>query len=155
MHKKNLHYWRKIEVVEWLFKAGFFYKKLIRQNNYDLVHAFFGFPTAYLCYKSTKILPYIISLRGSDVPGYNVRLGMDYKLLSPLFRRIWRRSKTRAAGLHGPRIDPGESQVEPRRRGPRYVARKVSGGKPGGKSRTRGHVRNARGSSWRFWYQFL
>jgi glycosyltransferase involved in cell wall biosynthesis len=101
LHKKNLHFWRKTEVVEWLFKAGFFYKKLIRQNNYDLVHAFFGFPTAYLCYKSTKILPYIISLRGSDVPGYNVRLGVDYKLLSPLFRRIWKNAAVIVANSTG------------------------------------------------------
>ncbi len=101
VHKKNLHYWRKIEVVEWLFKAGFFYRKLIRQNNYDLVHAFFGFPTAYLCYKSAKVLPYIISLRGSDVPGYNVRLGMDYKLLSPLFRRIWKNAAVIVANSTG------------------------------------------------------
>ena len=89
LHKKNLHYWRKIEVLEWLFKARHHYRKLLRENNYDLVHAFFGFPTAYLCLRSANKLPYIISLRGSDVPGYNIRLGLDYKLLSGLFRRIW------------------------------------------------------------------
>jgi len=54
LHKKKLHFWRKTEVVEWLFKAGFFYRKLIRQNNYDLVLAFFGFPSAYLCYLSAN-----------------------------------------------------------------------------------------------------
>ena len=89
LHKKKLHYWRKIEVLEWLFKAGFHYRRLLRENDYDLVHAFFGFPTGWLCYRSAGLLPYIISLRGSDVPGYNVRLGLDYKLLSGLFRRIW------------------------------------------------------------------
>jgi glycosyltransferase involved in cell wall biosynthesis len=89
LHKKNLHYWRKIEVIEWLFKAGFHYRKMLRRNNYDLVHAFFGFPTGRLCYKTADKLPYIISLRGSDVPGYNIRLGLDYKLTAGLFRRIW------------------------------------------------------------------
>jgi glycosyltransferase involved in cell wall biosynthesis len=89
LHKKNLHYWRKIEVMEWLVKAGFHYHRLLHRDGFDLVHAFFGFPTGWLCYKTADRLPYIISLRGSDVPGYNVRLGLDYKLTAGLFRRIW------------------------------------------------------------------
>ena len=89
IHKKNLHFWRKAEVLEWLFKARFRYLRLLRENNYDLVHAFFGFPTGWLCRRSADKLPYIISLRGSDVPGYNIRLGLDYKLMAGLFRRIW------------------------------------------------------------------
>jgi len=89
LHKKNLHFWRKSEVLEWLLKARRHYRKLLRQNHYDLVHAFFAFPSGWLCYRTANALPYIISLRGSDVPGYNVRLGLDYKLLSGLFRRIW------------------------------------------------------------------
>jgi glycosyltransferase involved in cell wall biosynthesis len=89
LHKKDMHFWKKTEVIEWLLKAGFHYRKLLRENNYDLVHAFFGFPTGWLCYRTANKLPYIISLRGSDVPGYNVRLKSDYRLLSGLFRRIW------------------------------------------------------------------
>jgi len=89
IHKKNLHFWRKAEVLEWLFKAQFHYRRLLRENDYDLVHAFFGFPTGWLCRRSADKLPYIISLRGSDVPGYNIRLGLDYKLMAGLFRRIW------------------------------------------------------------------
>ncbi len=89
LHKKNLHYWRKIEVIEWLLKSGFYYRRMLRRDKYDLVHAFFGFPTGWLCYKTADKLPYIISLRGSDVPGYNVRLGLDYKLTAGLFRKIW------------------------------------------------------------------
>jgi len=101
LHKKNLHYWRKIEVLEWLFKAQYHYRKMLRENNYDLVHAFFGFPTAYLCLRSANKLPYIISLRGSDVPGYNIRLGLDYKLLSGLFRRIWNSAAAVVANSRG------------------------------------------------------
>jgi glycosyltransferase involved in cell wall biosynthesis len=89
IHKKNLHYWRKTETLEWLFKAGWRYRSLLKQKKYDLVHAFFGFPTGYLCYRTAAQLPYIISLRGSDVPGHNIRLGLDYKILAGLFRRIW------------------------------------------------------------------
>lgn len=89
VHKRDLHYWRKIEVIEWLAKAAGHYRKLLRANKYDLAHAFFAFPTGWLCYRTAKKLPYVISLRGSDVPGYNVRLGLDYKLFAGLFKRIW------------------------------------------------------------------
>jgi glycosyltransferase involved in cell wall biosynthesis len=70
----------------------------LRENNYDLVHAFFGFPTGWLCYRSTKKLPYIISLRGSDVPGKHARLKLDYKILGPVFGAIW----TKATALVAP-----------------------------------------------------
>jgi glycosyltransferase involved in cell wall biosynthesis len=89
VHKKNLHYWRKIEVVEWVLKAAEPYKQLLKENQYDLVHAFFGLPTGWLCYRTAKQLPYIISLRGSDVPGGHARLQLEYKLLGPLLKRIW------------------------------------------------------------------
>ncbi|MGA2094389.1 MAG: glycosyltransferase family 4 protein, partial [Sedimentisphaerales bacterium] len=95
VHKKNLHFWRKIEVVEWVAKAYRHYKRLIKENEYDLVHAFFGLPTGWLCYKTAGRLPYIISLRGSDVPGEHSRLQLEYKLLGPLLKKIW----IKAAGL--------------------------------------------------------
>ena len=101
IRKKNLHYWLKIEVIEWLFRAGKYHKQLIKNNNYDLAHAFFGFPTGYLPYKTADKLPYIISLRGSDVPGYNIRLGIDYILLAGLFRRIWTKAKAVVANSQG------------------------------------------------------
>jgi L-malate glycosyltransferase len=89
VHKKNLHYWRKIEVVEWVIKAGPFYRRLLRENHYDLIHVFFGLPTGWLCYRTTNHLPYLISLRGSDVPGGNIRLQIEYKLFGRLLKRIW------------------------------------------------------------------
>lgn len=91
IRKRDLHVWRRSEVIAWLRKAGSFYRELIRPNRYDLVHAFFGFPTGWLCYRTAGRLPYVISLRGSDVPGENARLKLDYKILGPLvFKPIWR-----------------------------------------------------------------
>jgi len=101
LHKKHLHFWRKIEVLEWLVKAGLCYRMLLRKNEYDLVHAFFGFPTGWLCYRSAKKLPYIISLRGSDVPGQHARLQLDYKILAPAFRAIWRNAAALVANSQG------------------------------------------------------
>jgi glycosyltransferase involved in cell wall biosynthesis len=74
----------------------------VRREDYDLVHAFFGFPTGWLCYRTAGKLPYIISLRGSDVPGANARLKLEYKLLGSLvFTPIWRRAAALVACSEG------------------------------------------------------
>jgi len=101
LHKKQLHFWRKIEVIEWLFKAKFQYRRLLRENDYDLVHAFFGFPTGWLCYRTADKLPYIISLRGSDVPGEHARFKLDYKILGPVFAAIWKKAAVLVAPSEG------------------------------------------------------
>ena len=102
IHKKDLHLWRRSEIIVWLAKAGWFYRRLIRQQKYDLVHAFFGFPTGWLCCRTAERLPYVISLRGSDVPGANARLKLDYKILGPLvFKPIWQKASALVACSEG------------------------------------------------------
>ncbi|MFA5333564.1 MAG: glycosyltransferase family 4 protein [Candidatus Nanoarchaeia archaeon] len=83
--KKNLHYWRMTELLAWSIKA-YNYSKNFKE--YDLIHAWFGWPCGVIAYLLKK--PYFIALRGSDVSGYNPRL----KLLDALFfkhlsRRVW------------------------------------------------------------------
>jgi len=101
IHKKDLHFWRKVEVIEWLVRAKSHYRRLLRQDGYDLVHAFSGFPTGWLCYRAKGGPPYIISLRGSDVPGRHARLQLEYKILAPVFRRIWRNAAALVACSEG------------------------------------------------------
>ncbi len=102
IHKKDLHLWRRSEIIVWLVKAGSFYRRLLRDSRYDLVHAFFGFPTGWLCYRTAQRLPYIISLRGSDVPGANARLKLDYQILGPLvFKPIWHKASALVACSEG------------------------------------------------------
>ncbi len=101
IHKKHLHFWRKVEVIEWLLKARRHYRRLLRENNYDLAHAFSGFPTGWLSYRTAGRLPYIVSLRGSDVPGRHARLQVEYKILAPVFRRIWRNAAALVACSEG------------------------------------------------------
>ena len=95
IRKKDLHFWRRTEVLAWLARASWHYRRMVRQNAYDLAHAFFGFPTGWLCYRQADKLPYVISLRGSDVPGQHGRLKLDYKVLAPVMRAIW----NKASGL--------------------------------------------------------
>jgi glycosyltransferase involved in cell wall biosynthesis len=102
IRKRHLHLWRRREVLEWLFKAGACYRGMVKKGNYDLVHAFFGFPTGWLCYRTARRVPYIISLRGSDVPGANARLQLEYKVLGPtVFKPIWRKASALVACSEG------------------------------------------------------
>ena len=101
IHKKGLHFWRKVEVIEWLARARPHYRRLLRQNDYDLAHAFSGFPTGWLCRRTAGRLPYIISLRGSDVPGQHARLQLEYKIFAPVFRSIWRNAAALVACSEG------------------------------------------------------
>jgi len=92
IHKKNLHFWRKIEVVEWLWRAKNPYRALLSEKRYDLIHIFSALPTGWLCRGEMDKIPYIISLCGSDVPGPHARLQLEYKLLASFSRRLWKKA---------------------------------------------------------------
>jgi len=92
-NNRNLHCQKNIELIRYSVKAFFYAKKLIKKNYYQLIHAFFGIPCGYLAMKSG--LPYIVSLRGSDVPFYNQRFSLvDRLLFRRLSRRVWHRART-------------------------------------------------------------
>ncbi|KPK73576.1 MAG: hypothetical protein AMJ79_15030, partial [Phycisphaerae bacterium SM23_30] len=95
--KRDVHYWRRSELLGWMRRAGRRYRQLVNQEEYDLVHAFFGFPSGWLSYRTADKLPYLISLRGSDVPGINPRFQLEYKVLGFVFGRIWRGAALLAA----------------------------------------------------------
>lgn len=72
-------------------------KRLHARRPYDLEHYFFSLPTGLLTLAPglRPRTPYIVSLRGSDVPGYdpfNARVERLHAVLKPLTRRIWRRA---------------------------------------------------------------
>jgi glycosyltransferase involved in cell wall biosynthesis len=69
---------------------------LLRSHKYDAIHVFFSLPTgALLPLLRLRGTPVVVSLRGSDVPGYdphNSSLQRAHWLLAPLTRWIWRRA---------------------------------------------------------------
>lgn len=79
------------DLLIYSWKAYFFSKKLINSKQYDLVHCFFGIPCGAIAYKLG--LPYIVSLRGSDVPGHNPKFKYYYLILGWLIKKVWRGSK--------------------------------------------------------------
>jgi glycosyltransferase involved in cell wall biosynthesis len=82
----------------YMFFAYYKMLKLFKHKKYDAVHYFFSLPTAFLSLLPGKHrrLPYIVSLRGSDVPKYDIynkKLELLHKLFLPLTRLIWKRAK--------------------------------------------------------------
>lgn len=93
-NQTNLHFQSQKDLVVYSWKALLFANKLAKENNYDLTHSFFSVPCGAisLWLKIAKRIPYIISLRGSDVPGYSDRFKFIYVVLKPLIRFIWKKS---------------------------------------------------------------
>ena len=70
--------------------------KLTKRKKYDVVHSHFIIPTGIVAYVLKKVrgLDYVISVHGSDVPGYNPdRFGLMHKVTKPLLKLIVRNSK--------------------------------------------------------------
>ena len=64
----------------------------VREFRPDVVHVFFGIPDGPIGWllKRTHGLPYVISLRGADVPSDEVkRFARQYKVLRPFIRWLW------------------------------------------------------------------
>jgi len=77
--------------------------QLTSQEKYDLSHSFFTFPGGLisLILKKTRGIPYVVSLRGSDVPGYNPKLSTYHYIFKPATRRIWRAARFCVANSAG------------------------------------------------------
>ena len=86
--KGEIHYQHTMELLRYLFKARAFVKKLLRTRKYDIIHAFFAVPAGFIAWRLGKQAPYIVSLRGSDVPYFNDRFNILYHFLTPLLRII-------------------------------------------------------------------
>jgi glycosyltransferase involved in cell wall biosynthesis len=71
-------------------------RRLLRAHRYDIVHIYFSLPTgALIPALPLGGTPIVVSLRGSDVPGYderNPKLVFAHRVLKPFTRWIWRRA---------------------------------------------------------------
>ncbi len=88
--KKDVHFWRQGEIMKWLIKAYSLSRKLKKDNSYDYCHCWFGFPCGLV--GMMLGIPYLVALRGSDVPWKKVA-GMRDKLIHAYFEinleRVW------------------------------------------------------------------
>jgi len=96
----NLHYQSIPDLLKYSFKAYHYSKKLTKEVKFDLIHAFFGIPCGYIAMKLK--LPYIVSLRGADVPFYKKRFyWLDKLIFKNLSKKIWKNSKSVIANSKG------------------------------------------------------
>lgn len=99
-NSKKLHGQSSKDLLVYSLKSYFYSKKLLKKKNFDLCHAFFGIPCGFIA-KQLHI-PYIVSLRGSDVPFYSKK----YRLLDKLFfkrlsKNIWENAEFVIANSKG------------------------------------------------------
>ena len=94
IHKgAQMHYQSIRELLTYAWKSYWYAKKLIKGNQFGLCHAFFGIPCGFVAMQLG--LPYIVSIRGGDIPFHNPRFRwLDCVLFKNLSLKIWRRART-------------------------------------------------------------
>ena len=77
---------------------------LTSRRQYDLVHVFFAVPCGHIGWllKRTHSLPYVISARGGDVPGFKpYGYKQHYRRIAPFVRYLWNDAHALAAVSQG------------------------------------------------------
>ncbi|HMN19545.1 MAG TPA: glycosyltransferase family 4 protein [Candidatus Moranbacteria bacterium] len=102
-NKDNLHFQSQKDLLRYSYRALKFAWRLAKKNKYDVGHAFFGVPCGFLAMliKWRFGIPYIVSLRGADVPGYSERFPLWYVLLGPVVKLVWKNAKHVVANSQG------------------------------------------------------
>jgi glycosyltransferase involved in cell wall biosynthesis len=94
--RRGVHEAGVLDAASYLRAAFPLVRELLRTHEYDAVHFFFSLPTgALLPFLNLRDIPVVVSLRGSDVPGYdphNSLIQAFHRLLTPVTRWIWRRA---------------------------------------------------------------
>jgi len=89
--RRHRHYTTTAELLTYLWPAFRKACSLHSQQRYDINHTHFALPSglaSYWLYRKTG-LPYVTTIHGSDVPGYNPdRFRFAHLLAQPLWRRI-------------------------------------------------------------------
>lgn len=96
----NLHYQSMKDLLVYSWKAYYYSRHLLKKKNYDVCHAFFGIPCGFIAMKLG--IPYVVSLRGSDVPFYSKRFyWLDSLIFKYLSGRIWKKARAVIANSQG------------------------------------------------------
>jgi glycosyltransferase involved in cell wall biosynthesis len=98
-NSENMMYQSQKDLIMYSWKTYFFARKLIKsakreKRPYNLSHSFFAVPCGFISMllKFEFGLPYIISIRGSDVPYYSERFMRIYFILKWPIVFIWKMS---------------------------------------------------------------
>lgn len=90
LHSQSLR-----DILVYSVKTVFFLWRFIRfeskKQSFDVTLAFFTVPCGFLAYLAKLIfgIPYVVSLRGADVPGFSEKYDTFYLFAKPLVRFLW------------------------------------------------------------------
>lgn len=94
--RSRLHEGSMLDAARYLLAALPTIRKLAASRDYDAAQLFFSLPTGLILpFAGLGKVPVVVSLRGSDVPGYDPSdrmLQRVHRLLRPFTRWIWRRA---------------------------------------------------------------
>jgi glycosyltransferase involved in cell wall biosynthesis len=93
-----------LEMVTFILSGCFHAPRIAQELQPDVALAFMTIPSGpvALWLKKTKRLPYLVLLRGGDVPGFlPEQLATYHKLTRPLIHKIWRESLKPVANSEG------------------------------------------------------
>ena len=91
---RNIHHSTNVELLRYTWRGYRYARSLAQQRPYDLCFAFAGVPAGGIAWALRRALnlPYIVSLQGPDVPGFENRYRYVYLALTPFIRQIWRQA---------------------------------------------------------------
>ncbi|MDQ7030148.1 MAG: glycosyltransferase family 4 protein [Ardenticatenia bacterium] len=91
VNNTNIHHASNRELFTYTWRGLLISRYLINQHCYDLSFAFAGVPAGGISYVLWHMaaLPYVVSLQGPDVPGFEARYNYLYPFLKPVLRCIW------------------------------------------------------------------
>lgn len=101
--RKNREHCSFGEMMSYLLKAMPYSKKLHEAYEFDICMVFFGIPSGPIGYviKKKYKLPYIIRFGGGDIPGFQDRFSVIYKLIAPVIKTIWKNADALVANSDG------------------------------------------------------
>jgi len=95
VNSKNIHHASNFELIKYTFKATFKAIKLQQKEKYNLSFAWSTVPAGFVSFvlKILFGLQYIVRVGGPDIPGFEERYKTIYKIISPIIKLIWKKSK--------------------------------------------------------------
>ncbi len=93
-----------LEQLAFIASGAFYSLDLTRSFKPDVTLAFFGMPSGAIAWLLKKLyrIPYIVSLRGGDVPGFRpYDFKVFHKMIGPFLHVIWHAASMVVANSHG------------------------------------------------------
>lgn len=94
LHSQSLRDIFMYTVKSWTFLWSFIREENKKQK-FDITLAFFTIPCGFIAYLAKVFhgIPYVVSLRGADVPGFSEKYDTFYLFAKPLVRWLWRHAE--------------------------------------------------------------